>query len=424
MKFNRIATLNQRVERITTSTLVVGVDIAKERHVAQAVSFRGIVLSKRPIVFENTQVGFELFERSIRKLQQDHKMDDVIVGMESTGHYWFNLASWLTNKGIEVVLVNPATTKRNKENRDNTPSKSDPKDALIIADVVSRGYYTPYRPEEEMFQRLRIMMTNRERWTKQSARLKNQITRWLDIRFPEYTSVFKEIDCPRSLATLREFPSPSDLQGLTPQDVVDRWATHMSRPGGNRGLQKAAELIHKAKHSIGAVVGLEEDKWDLENLLDEFERVQEILRETERRIEKLLPEIPLAECLKSVGLTPTICAAVLAFGGDVSQLEHGNQLLRRAGLNLAEKTSGKYKGKIKLSKRGNSLLRKHLFLAVIHLVKGNEAFKAWHQHNVEQKRMSKMRSIMKLIGKLARILVAMCRKGETFSTETTPAMAA
>ncbi len=72
-------------------------------------------------------------------------MNDVIVGMESTGYYWFNIANWLVERGIEVVLVNPMTTKRNKENRDNSPSKSDPKDALVIADVVSRGFYTAFR---------------------------------------------------------------------------------------------------------------------------------------------------------------------------------------------------------------------------------------------------------------------------------------
>ena len=64
--------------------------------------------------------------------------------MEPTGHYWFNLANWLSDKGINVVMVNPATTKRNKENRDNCPSKNDPKDALVIADVVSRGFYYEY----------------------------------------------------------------------------------------------------------------------------------------------------------------------------------------------------------------------------------------------------------------------------------------
>ncbi|UJF35537.1 hypothetical protein L0M14_10800 [Paenibacillus hexagrammi] len=35
---------NQRITRITNMTLVVGTDIAKKTHVAQAVDFRGIEL--------------------------------------------------------------------------------------------------------------------------------------------------------------------------------------------------------------------------------------------------------------------------------------------------------------------------------------------------------------------------------------------
>ncbi|WP_246314742.1 IS110 family transposase, partial [Paenibacillus foliorum] len=115
--------------------------MAKETHVAQATNFRGIVLSNRHLSFSNTIEGFEKLQRWIEGLQQKHRLNSFIIGMEPTGHYWWNLANWLTNKGTNVVLVNPATTKRNKENRDNSPSKSDPKDALVIADIVSRGYY-------------------------------------------------------------------------------------------------------------------------------------------------------------------------------------------------------------------------------------------------------------------------------------------
>ncbi|MGO4501202.1 transposase, partial [Paenibacillus sp. 2RAB27] len=104
----------------------------------------------------------------------------------------------------------------------------------------------------------------------------------------------------------------------------------------------------------------------------------------------------------------------MAFGGDLRRLSHGNQLLRKAGLNLAERSSGKYKGQIKLTKRGNSLLRKHLYFTVFHLLSFNEAFQAMHAHNTEVKRMTKMQSMMKLIGKLARMLVAMAKEGQTF----------
>ncbi|KRE34631.1 IS110 family transposase [Paenibacillus sp. Soil522] len=96
-------------------------------------------------------------QRSIRKLQKMHNLNDVVVGMESTGHYWFNITNWLMKQGVSVVLVNPMTTKRNKENRDNSPSKNDPKDALVIADAVRRGFYTPFSPKEEAFRRLQML---------------------------------------------------------------------------------------------------------------------------------------------------------------------------------------------------------------------------------------------------------------------------
>lgn len=42
----------------------------------------------------------------------------------------------------------------------------------------------------------------------------------------------------------------------------------------------------------------------------------------------------------------------------------------------------------------------------------NPEFKALHSNNVKVKKMKKMKSIMKLIGKLARIFVGIARKNE------------
>ena len=138
MKFKSSNAINQRIERITTEHLVVGIDIAKEKHVARAVNYRGIERG-RPLSFNNNHWGFEKLQSWVQKLQRQHGYSSVIIGLESTGHYWFNLANWLVDQEIDVVLVNPMTTKRNKENRDNSQSKNDIKDALIIADAVSRG---------------------------------------------------------------------------------------------------------------------------------------------------------------------------------------------------------------------------------------------------------------------------------------------
>ncbi|WP_212963368.1 transposase, partial [Cohnella xylanilytica] len=97
-------------------------------------------------------------------------------------------------------------------------------------------------------------------------------------------------------------------------------------------------------------------------------------------------------------------AVILGCAGDLHRYDHGRQLLRRAGLNLAECTSGKFKGQIKLSKRGDSTLRKYLYLGMLSLVRHHPDFKRWHQQN-QKKGMTKQASVFKLIGKLARILI-------------------
>ncbi len=334
--------------------------------------------------------------------------------MESTGHYFWNLAHWLRAHGVEVVIVNPATTKRNKENRDNTPSKSDPKDALVIADVVSRGYYTPYQPGDEVYQRLRILVGNREHWVVDATRIKNRIARWLDIRFPEYHTLWDDLFGVRSLATLRSFPAPADLTGLSPEQVIQAWGHHIRRPGGRRGMAKAVQLLQRARESVGLVTGLAEDRVELVHLLDTYDHIQQIITDADRQIEALVADLPYAESLQSVGMPAPAAAAIVAYAGDLRQYDHGNQLMRKAGLNLAERSSGKYIGKVRLSKRGSALLRKHLYYAVIYLIAQNPTFQALHAHNVHVKKMAKMKSVMKLIGKLARILVTLCHQNARF----------
>ncbi|TYP67367.1 transposase IS116/IS110/IS902 family protein [Paenibacillus methanolicus] len=392
--------------------------MAKETHVAQITNYRGIVLTNRHLSFSNSIEGFERLQRWMESIQQKHRLSNIIIGMEPTGHYWWNLANWLTHKGLQVVLVNPATTKRNKENRDNCQSKSDPKDALVIADVVSRGYYYEYTRQTQVFQRLKTIMSDREFWVANSVRLQNRIIRWLDIRFPEYSSVFKDWTRKRSLATLKEFPTPQDLADRSVPELIAIWKKHMQRAGGTTGTQKAAELIAQAKRSVGDVTALAEAKLDLARLIAEFERITEMLADIEKQLHVLLDEIPMAVLMRSIkGIGPIFVAAILAGAGDLRQYAHGRQLLRKAGLNLAESTSGKRKGQIVVSKRGDSSLRKYLYLATIQLIGINPIFQELHQHNVQVKHMKKQQSVFKLVGKVARILIDMVHRVETFSPE-------
>ncbi|SDI70979.1 IS110 family transposase, partial [Natribacillus halophilus] len=55
-------TQNEKLAQITPETLIIGVDIAKNKHVARAIDDRGFEFGKR-INFTNDLEGFETFLR-------------------------------------------------------------------------------------------------------------------------------------------------------------------------------------------------------------------------------------------------------------------------------------------------------------------------------------------------------------------------
>ena len=414
MKFKMQDKQNQLIERISDKHLVVGVDIAQQFHVARAVNFRGIVVGD-PLTFENNEDGFTILLQWINELKRTNNLNTTIVGMEPTGHYWINLSKWLFEQNIDVVTVNPYHVKRNKENRDNTQSKSDKKDALVIADMVKNGYYSIVRPTSESFEELRVLMSNRDVIVKRLVSSINQLNRWVDVVFPELRQVFKDVKGKGAIATLRLFPTPMELRSMQPQNVVIEWKSLMKR---QPGLKKAQLLIHLAKRSIGTRQALDAYKFHLQQLLEEYDLATTQLERVEEQVTEVLKQIPYANHLLTIkGISEISLAGILGEAGDLSGFAHGNSLLRHAGLHLAEASSGKWKGQIVISKRGRSRLRRFLYLATMSLVMNNPEFKAIHTLNVKVKKIKKMKSIMKLVGKLARIFVGIAKRNESYCPE-------
>lgn len=181
------------------------------------------------------------------------------------------------------------------------------------------------------------------------------------------------------------------------------------------GLKKAQLLIDLAKHSVGTNQALDAYKLHLEQLIEEFDLATTQLERVEKEVSEVLKQITFARKLLAIkGISEITLAGILGESGDLSGFAHGSSLLRHAGLHLAEASSGKWKGQIVLSKRGRSRLRRFLYLATMSLVMNNPKFKALHSYNVNVKKMKKMKSIMKLINKFARIIVGIARNNEAY----------
>lgn len=59
---------------------------------------------KTALAFTNDAEGFEKFNDWISKIMKNHQKTSVIVGIEPTGHYWFNLGEYLKKSAEQFII--------------------------------------------------------------------------------------------------------------------------------------------------------------------------------------------------------------------------------------------------------------------------------------------------------------------------------
>ncbi|MDQ0859755.1 IS110 family transposase [Bacillus sp. V2I10] len=407
---------NEKIAQITSQTLIVGVDIAKYKHVARAQDFRGLEFGT-PCHFENTKDHFELFLGWIKHLMEQNGMEQAIIGMEPTGHYWLNLAHFLKEEEIKFVVVNPMHVKKSKELDDNSPTKNDVKDAKVIAQLVKDGRYAEPNIPQGVYAELRVARKIRDLLFVDLQAVQGQIHNWLDRYFPEFLTVFKDWEGKAALQLLKLNVLPHELEIVSEQEILIHLRKAVKRAVG---LSKIQELKRVAKDSIGIREGSRMAKLELRTLLDKYELINEKFEELESDIDGLLERIPgVQQMLAITGIGKDTVAGFFSEVGNLSYYSHPRQIIKLAGLSLKENTSGKHKGHTKITKRGRKTLRALLFRVAMPLVAKNTAFKALHEYFTTRKNnpLKKMQSLIAICNKLIRILFTIGTKQCEFSED-------
>jgi len=406
---------NEKISQIKNETLVVGIDIGKETHYARAFDYRGIELAKL-LRFSNTAQGYEALDSWMKNTMQQQEKTEVIVGFEPTGHYWFTLGDHLQSKGHRLGIVNPFHVKCTRELDDNSPTKNDHKDPKTIAMLVKDGRFRDVYIPEDLYQELREAVLERERLQEQIITLSNQVVRWLDIRFPEFNNIFKDWSGKAAWTTLRTFPTPARVIATGAPGILTTWQKHLKKAS----LKKAERLVSAAKESIGRTAGTEAAEVALQNLLTQYEMISRQQQEVERLMQELLLRVPnAAKLLKIKGVGMITAAVIISEIGAIERFKDPRQIVKMAGLNLRENSSGKHRGKTTISKRGRKRLREGLFRVMIPILASNPEFRAIHQRNLtrEKNPLNKMQSIVALCGKLVRIIYAILTKGHEYNAK-------
>jgi transposase len=370
----------------------------------------------KPSDFSNNLSGFRRFWDILFRTQKAHGLERIVLGFESTGPYAEPLLHYFQDKGLRLVQVNPMHTKRVKELCGNSPNKTDQKDPKVIADIIELGHALSVVIPKGAAAELRRLTQARERAIKRRTALFNQLHDLVFISFPEFIQVMKGIKIKSARYLLRQHAGPEDIVALGLVSLT-QVLKRISR--GRLGMDKAQALFEAAGSSVGICEGRIGVNLEIQEMLEWIEASDRFVERLESEMNRHLEEIPYSPLLLSMkGIGPLTVAGLIGEVADFTHFETQKKILKLAGLDLFEISSGKHRGQRRISKRGRPLLRKLLFFAALNTVrKGGIMHERYQKHLA--KGMPRIKALIAIARKLLGIMLALVRTQSKYSATRT-----
>jgi len=393
-----------KVKFVKDDTLIVAIDVGMEMNHGYCTTPDGRDI--RPFKFDNTREGMDKLWGMVMASKNRFQCEGIIVGYESTGPYGEPMVHYLMKKPVMLVQVNPMHTKRIKELNGNSPLKTDDKDPRVIADIIRWGHSLSIVIPEGDAAYLRRLNNSRERHIRERTALLNQLQQLVFLLFPEFKKVMKDIRCKTPIYLLKKYLTPMAISVLD-KDTLGEEMRKKSR--GKFKVQNAERLISFAKNTVGIKEGVLGLSMDIQHILIQLEMLNTLIVEIESEMETALGRIPYSSKLLSIkGLGVVSVAGIIGEIGDFSKFQTRSEIMKLAGLDLYEISSGKWKGRRKISKRGRSLLRKILYYAAIQTIRNNGILHDYYTRLTERG-MKRMMALVAVSRKLLGIIYAIVR---------------
>jgi transposase len=376
---------------VKNQKIVLGVDVAKEDFVAALMNEKREVLStikwKHPV-----ETGM-LLDVMLHKLP----WSSLDVAMEPSGTYGDALRALFLENGIKIYRVSPKRCHDAAEVYDGVSSLHDPKAAAIIGRLHLDGASVEWPLPEKAQRELRAAIKTMEIYDDAYYRNINRLESFLARHWPEVTQHLK-LTSTTLLELLIVFGGP-DRVAAEPEKAAEL----MRRVGrSNLLVEKIDKVVESAQQSMG-VPCIEEERRHLIELCSETRSLQQKARTAQDRVERLTQDTESVNAMVDV-IGKKTAAVLHSELGDVSRYDNAGSYVKSMGLNLKEHSSGKHKGKLKITKRGSGTVRMYLYMAALRLIQKNFIVQAWYQNKVDRDGGTKMKAVVAVMRKLARAL--------------------
>ena len=129
---------------------------------------------------------------------------------------------------------------------------------------------------EGIYAEIRDLNNLRIQATQQLTRVKNRLARWFSIYFPEFPSLYSDINAVSAKLVLERAPLPEDIIALDVDGVNQLWREAKIRAVG---MKKASQIVEAAKRSIGRKESLRAARIEIK----ENRQFKESIRSTNQR---------------------------------------------------------------------------------------------------------------------------------------------
>lgn len=331
--------------------LFVGIDVAKSKHDCCIIDSDGVLYTDS-LRINNDKEGFDKLYNTILSILDSSKVNNVKIGLESTGHYSNNITNYLHSKGFQISILNPLATNLFRKASTLRKTKTDKTDAKVIATMLLSDESKSYSPLSYQIQELKSLTRHRYRMVGYRSKLKISITRLLDIIFPELEGFIWSIHQNSSYALLLELPTPQEISSchLTKLSTILKKASR-----GRYGKDKAIALKELASNSIGS--SNRSTSFELQQTIRLVQSVQSEIDTLDKQIKIVVDELntPL---LTIPGISYTLASIMLAEIGEIERFSTPAKLLAFAGMEPSTYQSGKFTAsRTPMVKRGSTYLR-------------------------------------------------------------------
>lgn len=387
------------LSKAANEKIVFGIDIAKEKNFCSLMNEKQEVLTTVKWLHPMQTKAFIAFVKKFPKAE---------TVMEPSGSYGDPIRYMLEQNEIPVFRVSPKRSHDCAEVYDGVPSLHDAKSAAIIAKLHLDGASETWVIRQEHERDLSAAITTLDVLTSQLNQNINRIEALMAKYWPEMNKYLKYksttfLELTSCIGGANEVASKKEeAQSL------------MKKIGGHfLSTEKIDKIIESAENSIGIPMTKGE--------LDEFQylskRTLKLHREVQASKKKVESLSQDDEATKNIGqvIGKATAAVIVTFCGDPLQYDSCNHWLKSFGLNLKEKSSGKYKGRLMITRRGSGRSRRWLYFSALRLIKNDEIVKCWYAKKTERDGGVKMKAIIAIMRKLVKALWYVAR-GEKFDT--------